>query len=99
MVQILQLIQLIAFWLIQLIQPILVPLCFVLAWGLVAITLWQLLAVTRDGVQRAKVMHQIPCAQCRYFTNSHFLKCPLHPKVALSEAAIGCNDYETSQLM
>ncbi len=81
------------------IRPILVPLCFVLAWSLVAMTVWQLVAITRDGMNRARVMHQIPCAGCRYFTNSPFLKCPLHPKAALSEAAIDCTDYETNNLM
>jgi hypothetical protein len=85
--------------LIHWIRPVLVPLCFVVAWGLVAMTVWQLIAVTRDGMQRARRMHQIPCADCRYFTNSPFLKCPLHPKTALSEAAIGCDDYETSDPM
>ncbi|MEY3296849.1 MAG: hypothetical protein RLZZ597_109 [Cyanobacteriota bacterium] len=85
--------------LIHWIRPFLVPLCFVLAWGLVVMTVWQLVAVTRDGMQRAQRMHQIPCAGCRYFTNSPFLKCPLHPKTALSEAAIGCGDYETSNPM
>ncbi|MGF1568384.1 MAG: hypothetical protein ACFCVD_09990 [Nodosilinea sp.] len=92
-------IQLIAFRLIALLQPILVPLCFTLAWGLVAITVWQLVATTRDGMRRARVMHQIPCAECRYFTHSYLLKCPLHPKTALSEAAIDCMDYETDRLM
>ncbi|MBD2424892.1 hypothetical protein [Phormidium sp. FACHB-1136] len=81
------------------IRPFLVPLCFVVAWGLVGITVWQLIAVTRDGMQRAKRMHQIPCADCRYFTNSPFLKCPLHPQTALSEAAIDCGDYETNDPM
>ena len=96
MFQVLQLIQLIAIKLIQLIQPILVPLCFVAAWGLVVLVVWNLVAATRDSFQRAKVMHQIPCADCQYFTNSHFLKCPLHPKIALSEDAINCGDYESS---
>ncbi|HIK45430.1 MAG TPA: hypothetical protein IGR64_11175 [Leptolyngbyaceae cyanobacterium M65_K2018_010] len=81
------------------VRPILVPLCFVLAWGLVGMTLWQLVAVTRDSLKRAQVMHQIPCGECRYFTNNPLLKCPLHPKTALSEAAIGCADYESSNLM
>lgn len=78
------------------IRPVLVPLCFLVAWGLVGITVWQLVAVTRDGMRRARIMHQIPCADCRYFTNSPFLKCPLHPTTALSEAAIDCGDYESS---
>ncbi len=96
MYQVLQLIQLIAIRLIQLIQPILVPLCFVAAWGIIVLTVWNLVAATRDSVKRAKVMHQIPCADCRYFTNNHLLKCPLHPKTALSEEAINCGDYESS---
>jgi hypothetical protein len=96
MFQVLQLLQLIAIQLIQLIQPILVPLCFVAAWGLIVLVGWNLVAATRDSVQRAKVMHQIPCADCRYFTNNHLLKCPLHPKIALSEDAINCGDYESS---
>jgi len=96
MFELLQLIQLIALRCIQLIQPILVPLCFVVAWGLVVLVVWNLLAATRDGVERAKVMHQIPCSECQYFTNNHLLKCPLHPKIALSEEAINCRDFESS---
>ncbi|MFM7323717.1 MAG: hypothetical protein ACKO4L_02115 [Nodosilinea sp.] len=76
--------------------PFLVPLCTVLAWSLVGLTLWQCLAITRESLHRAQVMHQIPCARCRYFTNNPLLKCPVHPQVALSEEAIGCGDYETT---
>lgn len=96
MAQFLQLIHLLALKLIQALQPVLVPLCFVVAWGFAILTIWNLMAAVRDGLKRAKTMHSIPCAECRYFTNSHFLKCPLHPKTALSEAAIGCRDYETA---
>lgn len=79
----------------DLMHPLLAPLGCVVAWSLVLLTLGQLLALTRDGLQRARIMHQIPCAQCRYFTHSPLLKCPVHPRTALSEAAIGCVDYET----
>ncbi|MFM7471825.1 MAG: hypothetical protein ACKO5P_09990 [Nodosilinea sp.] len=82
--------------LMDLIHFLLVPLGCVVAWSLVLLTLWQLVALTRDGLQRARIMHQIPCAQCRYFTHSPLLKCPVHPRTALSEAAIGCADYETT---
>jgi RNA polymerase subunit RPABC4/transcription elongation factor Spt4 len=41
----------------------------------------------------AKTMHQIPCARCRYFTNDHRLKCPVHPQIANTEGAINCRDY------
>ncbi|WOD38771.1 hypothetical protein [Nodosilinea sp. E11] len=85
--------------LVSLVQTILVPLCFVLAWCLVGLTVWNLVAAVRAGVSRATVMHQIPCADCRYFTNDHRLKCPIHPKVALSELAIDCADFEREGLM
>lgn len=86
-------------WLISLVQVVLVPVCFVLAWGLIGLILWNLTAALRDGVARATVMHKIPCAECRYFTNDHRLKCPIHPKIALSEAAIDCTDFEQTGLM
>lgn len=96
MLQFFQFIHLIALKLMQVLNPLLVPLCFVLAWGLAILTIWNLVATVRDGLKRAQVMHRIPCAECRYFTNSHLLKCPIHPKTALSEAAIGCSDYEST---
>ncbi|NEP18178.1 MAG: hypothetical protein F6J97_14950 [Leptolyngbya sp. SIO4C1] len=75
-------------------QPYLVPICFVLAWSVVILSLWNIFAAARDGVQKAKTMHQIPCANCKFFTNSHHLKCPVHPAEALTETAIGCHDFE-----
>ncbi|MCU0567224.1 MAG: hypothetical protein MUF49_11575 [Oculatellaceae cyanobacterium Prado106] len=83
-------------WLIRLIQPMMVPVCFVLAWGIVIVLGWSLWAAMRDGVQRAQQMHEIPCANCRYFTNSYHLKCSVHPSQALSEEAIGCMDFEST---
>ncbi|HEY9762576.1 MAG TPA: hypothetical protein V6D07_08630 [Trichocoleus sp.] len=79
----------------QLVQPILVPLCFITAWTVVVLVVWNIVAAAREGISRAKQMHQIPCADCRYFTNSHFLKCPINPTLALSEEAIGCRDFES----
>jgi len=75
-------------------QPLLVPLCFLLAWGFVILTIWNIWAFVRDSVARAKQMHQIPCTDCRYFTGDYHLKCTVHPSRALSEEAIGCQDFE-----
>ncbi len=86
-------------WLVELVQLVLVPLCFVVAWTLVGLIGWNLMMAARDGVARATEMHKIPCAQCRYFTNDHRLKCPIHPLVALSEAAIDCADFEPADMM
>lgn len=46
-----------------------------------------------DSVAKAKQMHNIPCANCQYFTGDYRLKCTIQPHAALSEAAIDCPDY------
>ncbi|KGF71902.1 hypothetical protein DO97_14460 [Neosynechococcus sphagnicola sy1] len=75
------------------IKPILVPLCFIGAWGLTSLVAWSLGTALRDGLRNAQRMHQIPCARCQFFTGDYHLKCTVHPKVALSESAIHCPDY------
>lgn len=77
-------------------RPVLVPICFAIAWLFVVMMAWSIWAAGRDAVGRAQQMHKIPCANCQFFTNTHYLKCPVHPKIALSEAAIDCPDYRTS---
>jgi len=79
--------------LIQAIHPFLVPVCFVCAWGLIFLVSSSMVRMIAASVQQAKRMHQIPCANCVFFTGDYHLKCPVHPKLALSEEAIDCNDY------
>ncbi|MER3433291.1 MAG: hypothetical protein C4288_07650 [Leptolyngbya sp. ERB_1_1] len=79
--------------LIHWLQPILVPVCFIVAWALILMTVWRVFEATRDTVKQAKQMHQIPCPDCEFFTGDYNLKCPVHPTTALSEDAIECPDY------
>ncbi|NJN29115.1 MAG: hypothetical protein HC824_00535 [Synechococcales cyanobacterium RM1_1_8] len=65
-----------------------------LAWGLVLLGIWQILAAGRDTVRRSQAMHQIPCAGCQFFTNDHRLKCPVHPQAAMTAEAVNCSDFE-----
>lgn len=76
------------------IQPFVGPISLVVAWSVVIMALWNIAAAAADTVSRAKRMHKIPCAYCKYFTDNPHLKCPVHPKIAMSEKAIGCPDYE-----
>lgn len=85
-------------WLIHVLQPLVVPVCFVAAWVLVLMVAWSIVSFFRDGFKRAKTMHDIPCSRCRYFTENYHLKCPVRPTIALSEAAINCMDYEERSL-
>ncbi|MBW4644625.1 MAG: hypothetical protein KME23_16820 [Goleter apudmare HA4340-LM2] len=79
---------------IQAIQPLLVPICFVGAWTLVILVVWSLWATARDSVATAKQMHQIPCPGCQFFTDDYRLKCTVHPSIANTEEAISCSDFQ-----
>jgi hypothetical protein len=84
----------ILYYLVNAIQPFLVPICFVSAWGLVILFAWSLWSAARDSVNTAKQMHQIPCSGCQYFTDDYRLKCTVNPSVANTEEAIQCMDYQ-----
>lgn len=81
--------------LVQAIQPLLVPLCFIFAWGTVILCGWTLWSALRDATARARQMHEIPCPSCRFFTNDHRLKCTVQPRIANTESAIDCPDYRS----
>jgi hypothetical protein len=63
-------------------------------WALALAFVVAILLAVEDGLQRLKRLHQIPCYRCRYYTGSHYLKCPVNPLSACSEAALHCKDYE-----
>lgn len=74
-------------------NPYLQPFYFLIAWLLVLIVILSTIGIIRDIRKRAIIMHQIPCSDCRYFTNNYYLKCPLQPKIANTELAINCPDF------
>lgn len=84
----------ILYFLVQTIQPFIVPICFVTAWGLIFLVIWSLWTTARDSLNIAKQMHQIPCSGCQFFTDDYRLKCTVHPSVANTEDAINCLDYQ-----
>ena len=99
MYAVLELIHISLLWLFHWLQPYLTPICILVAWGLVILVVWQLVTAVRDGVNQVQPLHQIPCAACRFFTNSHHLKCPVNPTMAMTQAAIGCGDFECADAM
>ena len=69
-------------------------LCLLIAWILIAVFAWSCWLAAKDGITTVQRLHQIPCSTCQFFTGSYQLKCPVHPKMALSEEAINCSDYD-----
>ncbi|MEH1855856.1 MAG: hypothetical protein V7L11_30295 [Nostoc sp.] len=82
------------FFLINGIQPLLVPICFVVAWTVIILVILSLWSAARDSLTTAKQMHQIPCTGCQFFTDNYRLKCTVRPSIANTEEAIDCSDYQ-----
>jgi hypothetical protein len=38
-------------------------------------------------------LHKLPCRNCRYFSNNHFLQCAVQPSIVLTEEAMNCSEY------
>ncbi|MHC5729775.1 MAG: hypothetical protein ACYTXY_37775, partial [Nostoc sp.] len=81
-------------FLIHGIQPLLIPICFVVAWTVIILVVLNLWAAARDSLTTAKQMHQIPCTGCQFFTDNYRLKCTVRPSIANTEEAINCSDYQ-----
>lgn len=84
----------ILFIFLHVIQPFLVPICFVCAWAFVIAIGWSFWSAVRDGVSTGKRLHQIPCTNCQFFTGDYRLKCTVQPSIASTESAIDCLDYQ-----
>ncbi|MEH2049495.1 hypothetical protein [Nostoc sp.] len=82
------------FFLIDGIQPLLVPICFIVAWTVIILVVLSLWSAARDSLTTAKQMHQIPCTGCQFFTDNYRLKCTVRPSIANTEEAIDCSDYQ-----
>ncbi len=82
-------------FLIEIIQPMLVPICFCSAWLFIGILVWTIAKTFGETVDRAKQMHRIPCTECRFFTEDYHLKCTVQPHLANTEEAIECRDYRS----
>ncbi len=78
------------------IRPALPTICAAVAWTITAMLILNIVAMVRQGLANVRKMHRIPCASCRYATDSYRLKCSVRPVEAFSEQAIGCHDFATS---
>ncbi|WP_310427729.1 hypothetical protein [Chamaesiphon sp. VAR_48_metabat_135_sub] len=71
-----------------------VIICFILTWVTIISACLTLAHNWKTGFIYVKRLHQVPCHNCKYFTNSCYLKCTVNPHLACSEEAIDCRDYQ-----
>ncbi|MHC0062705.1 hypothetical protein ACWATR_07235 [Nostoc sp. UIC 10890] len=42
-------------------------------------------------------VHKLPCKNCRFYSNNHYLKCAVNPSIVLTEEAMSCSEYSSSK--
>ena len=66
----------------------------ILIWSILLFLVGSSCSAVNKGIKIVKRLHQIPCSNCKFFTENYQLKCPVNPTMALTEDAINCLDYE-----
>lgn len=72
----------------------LTPLSFVISWVFFLLVLRKVrTALDNKMVFTISHLQQVPCKNCRFFSNNHYLKCAVKPDIVLTEEAINCSEY------
>lgn len=82
----------------EVIRPLGFPLYCLVLITLVTVFVASVCLAVRDGIERLRRLHQVPCSRCAFYTGDYRLKCTVHPVTALSEEAIHCRDFEQRDL-
>lgn len=69
------------------------PIYFISGWVILGLILVAIITVIRAELITLEPVHQAPCTKCRFFSSNPYLKCAVHPCIALTEQAINCADY------
>lgn len=75
---------------------------FLVGWAIAVLTYLSSLKLTQETV-RSKELNpfnadKIPCKHCKFYSRSPYLKCAVHPTIALTKQAIDCSDYQAQPL-
>lgn len=70
-----------------------IPTTFFTFWLMYLIVSTDLLKFAKHKISIIKNLEQVPCKNCRYFTNNPYLRCAVNPSIALTSEAVNCSDY------
>lgn len=70
------------------------PILFMTVWAIAA---FMVPSDVRKFPQNDKVtsnrFKQVPCKNCQFFQDNHYLNCAVHPSIVLTKQALNCSDY------
>lgn len=74
---------------------ILAPICFMIVCGTVFFIVSFICNVREKKYRTVTLNHfkQVPCRNCRFFKDNHYLNCAVHPSIVLTKEALNCSDY------
>jgi hypothetical protein len=70
-----------------------IPTTFFAFWLLYLIASTDLLKFAKHKFSMIKHLEQVPCKNCRYFTNNPYLRCAVNPAIVLTSEAVNCSEY------
>lgn len=70
-------------------------LAFILFWGSFLFILSKKNTWTANNtiISLKNIKQKLPCSQCRFAANNHYLKCAVQPTVAFTQEATNCSDF------
>ncbi len=72
----------------------LTPLGFIVSWAIFLVILRKIRTnLDNKRVFSIDTLHKVPCKNCQYYSNNHYLKCAVQPHIVLSEEAVNCSEY------
>ncbi|MBG1241503.1 hypothetical protein [Nostoc sp. NZL] len=70
------------------------PVGFIISWIVFFVILRKIRAFLDDKmVFSIKGIQKLPCKNCRFYSNNHYLKCAVNPSIVLTEEAVNCSEY------
>ncbi|MFS0514027.1 hypothetical protein ACEYW6_04785 [Nostoc sp. UIC 10607] len=70
------------------------PVGFIISWIAFFVILRKIRALLDDKmVFSIKGIQKLPCKNCRFYSNNHYLKCAVNPSIVLTEEAVNCSEY------
>lgn len=70
------------------------PIALIFSWVVFFLILQKIRTVLdHKMVFSIKSLHQVPCRNCRFYSNNHYLKCAVEPSLVLTEQAKDCSEY------
>ena len=73
---------------------LLAPICFMIVCGIVIfIVSFFNNREKKDRIVNLNHLKEVPCRNCRFFKDNHYLNCAVHPSIVLTKEALNCSDY------